>query len=197
MTPGRRIGLDDETLALRLADGDERALAALYDRWSAQVHTVAFWILRDPDEAEDIVEETFWHAWRMAARYDGARGAISTWLMMIARCRALDCLRRRNRRAARLEAWKASALPQGDGSSGPVPLAPPFGEEQAYGELAAGLAALPPEQRDALDLAFFTGLSHAEIAQRMGWPVGTVKTRIRLALQKLRRHLGVLAGERE
>src|SRR5215210_5063171 len=89
----------DAALLRRMADGDESALAALYDRWVDRVHTVAFWILKDRDEAEDVVEETFWQVWRTAARYDFARSAGSTWLMLIARSRALDRLRAQRRRA--------------------------------------------------------------------------------------------------
>ncbi len=80
-----------------MADGDESALAALYDGWAERVHTLASWILKDPDEAEDVVEDTFWQAWRTASRFDARRGAGSTWLMMIARSRALDRLRARRR----------------------------------------------------------------------------------------------------
>ena len=90
---------DDRALLRRMADGDEAALGALYDLWSERVHTLAFWILKDADDAEDVVEETFWQIWRTADRYQGGRSAGSTWIMMIARSRALDRLRARKRRA--------------------------------------------------------------------------------------------------
>src|SRR5918994_1337205 len=99
----------DAELLRRMADGDEAALAALYDRWVDRVHTIAFWILKDADEAEDVVEETFWQAWRSAARYDMHRSAGTTWLMMIARSRAIDRLRHRRRRSA----WLAAPVTSG------------------------------------------------------------------------------------
>src|SRR5215210_4219826 len=99
----------DSSLLHRMADGEELALADLYDRWSDRVHTVAFWILKDADDAEDVVEETFWQAWRSAARYDRTRSAASTWLMMIARSRALDRHRAERRRAE----WTGSPMTAG------------------------------------------------------------------------------------
>src|SRR6476661_7993596 len=89
----------DALLFRRMADGDEAALGVLYDRWADRVHTVAFWILKDTDEAEDVVEETFWQVWRSAARYDARRSSGATWLILIARSRALDRLRAQRRRA--------------------------------------------------------------------------------------------------
>lgn len=190
--------LDDQAMATRLAGGDESVLAAMYERWAPQVHTVAFCILGDADEAEDVVEETFWQAWRSAASYDGARAAIPAWLMMIARSRALDALRRRQRMAGRLAAAsQAKALADGDEPSVPEP--PPafeFEKREHYARLAAGLAALPPDQREALELAYYAGLSHAEIAVRLAQPLGTVKTRLRLAMQKLRQRLNCPKGRR-
>jgi RNA polymerase sigma-70 factor (ECF subfamily) len=185
----------DAGLLRRMADGDESAFSALYDRWVDRVHTVAFWILKDADEAEDVVEETFWQVWRTAARYDVARSAAATWLMLIARSRALDRLRAQRRRAdwttapstagALLElSTAAESDPRSEGESG----------EQAT-LLADAIAALPPEQQEALKLAYFCGLSHSEIAAQTAQPLGTVKTRIRLAMNKLRQHLGFLRDE--
>jgi RNA polymerase sigma-70 factor (ECF subfamily) len=178
-----------------MADGDESALAALYDRWVDRVHTVAFWILKDSDEAEDVVEETFWQAWRTAARYDGARSAASTWLVMIARSRALDRLRAERRRSD----WTGSPATVGtllDQVAGREPDSTALPEAGARSaEVSAAIGALPLEQRQALELAFFGGLSHSEIADRTAQPLGTVKTRIRLAMEKLRQRLGFLRDE--
>ncbi|HEV2086565.1 MAG TPA: sigma-70 family RNA polymerase sigma factor [Gemmatimonadales bacterium] len=190
------VALDpDAALLRRMADGDESALAALYDRWVDRVHTVAYWILKDADEAEDVVEETFWQAWRTAARYDGARSAASTWLVMIARSRALDRLRAHRRTAI----WTAAPSTAGalldeamDRESGTTAL-PERGEHSAA--LVEAIGALPSEQRQALELAFFGGLSHSEIAAQTAQPLGTVKTRIRLAMEKLRQRLGFLRDE--
>src|SRR5215210_3627096 len=99
--PGRATALEDRArnLLQRMANGDDSALAALYQEWSDRVHTLAFWILRDADEAEDVVEETFWQAWKNASYYEKQRGGGPAWLMMIARSRAIDRLRHRRRRA--------------------------------------------------------------------------------------------------
>ena len=185
----------DAALLRRMADGDESALAALYDRWVERVHTVAFWILKDSDEAEDVVEETFWQAWRTAARYDGNRSAASTWLVMIARSRSLDRLRAERRRAD----WTTSPstagalLDEAVGRETDTAALPERGEHSVA--LAEAIGALPPEQRHALELAFFGGLSHSEIADQTAQPLGTVKTRIRLAMEKLRQRLGFLRDE--
>ena len=178
-----------------MADGDESALAALYDGWAERIHTVAFWILKDPDEAEDVVEETFWQAWRMASRYDSQRGAGSTWLIMIARSRALDRLRVRRR----WEDWSATTgnagmLLEKTAVSAEIPDAHSERMER-QAALAGALDGLPPEQRQVVELAFFDGLSHSEIADQIAQPLGTVKTRIRLAMQKLRQRLGFLREE--
>ena len=185
----------DAALLRRMADGDELALAALYDRWVERVHTVAYWILKDTDEAEDVVEETFWQAWRTAARYDGTRSAGSTWLVMIARSRALDRLRAQRRR----EDWTAATSTAGallDEAMAGEPdttAVPEHGEHSTA--LAEAIGALPSEQRQAIEMAFFGGLSHSEIAAQTAQPLGTVKTRIRLAMEKLRQRLGFLRDE--
>jgi RNA polymerase sigma-70 factor, ECF subfamily len=186
-------GDTDRALLRRVAAGDEAALGSLYDGWAERVHALAFWVLNDADEAEDVVEETFWQVWRTAARYDGTRSSVSTWLMMIARSRALDRLRGRRRRAD----WTAApatvnALQDQVGNAPPeIPgLALERAEQQH--QVAVALNALPPDQRSALELAYFEGLSHGEIAERTSLPLGTVKTRIRLAMQKLRQGLDSL-----
>jgi RNA polymerase sigma-70 factor (ECF subfamily) len=184
---------DEAELLRRIAAGDERALGELYDRWSSRVHALVFRLLRDRDDAEDVVEDVFWQAWRQAARYEPARGSASAWLMSIARTRALDRLRSASRRreapvadeSARAAAAAAPAPP----SSGPV--AEVESAERRTRVLAA-LAELPAEQREALELAYYEGLSQTEIADRTGQPLGTVKTRMRLALRKLRERLSAL-----
>ena len=187
---------DDRALLRRMADGDEAALGALYDLWSERVHALALWILKDADDAEDVVEETFWQIWRTADGYQGQRSAGSTWIMMIARSRALDRLRARKRRADWTVApGTVSALQdQLDNASPEQPGSRVEAHQQA--QLATALADLPPEQRTALELAYFEGLSHGEIAEQTSQPLGTVKTRIRLAMQKLRQGLESLR-ERE
>ena len=183
----------DRVLLRRLAAGDEAALGALYDSWSERVHSLAFWILKDADDAEDVVEETFWQIWRTADRYQGQRAAGSTWITMIARSRALDRLRARKRRAD----WTAapstvSALQDQVGNAPPEQPGSRLDSADQRARLVSALAGLPSDQRSALEMAYFGGLSHGEIAERTSQPLGTVKTRIRLAIQKLRQALDSL-----
>lgn len=183
-------------LLRRMADGDESALAALYDEMGERVYSVAFFILWDGEEAEDAAEETFWQAWRIASQYDGQRASGSTWLLMIARSRALDRLRARRRRAD----WTAAPstirtlIDQAAAGGTNVPDAQAERPEH-LSALASALDALPAEQREAVEMAFYCGLSHAEIAEQTAQPLGTVKTRIRLAMQKLRQRLTFLREE--
>lgn len=185
-------------LIQRMARGDEQALGVLYDRWEPAVRTVALRIVHEPVEADDVVEEVFWQAWRQADRFEPTRASAGTWLLTIARSRALDRLRslRRTRDDASLDAAADSATP-GDETfavATPDPL-----EATNLLERAAlvrhALSGLPTEQREALQLGYFDGLSQTEIAERTGQPLGTVKTRMRLALRKLREALGTLSEE--
>ncbi|MGQ0714166.1 MAG: sigma-70 family RNA polymerase sigma factor [Gemmatimonadaceae bacterium] len=174
----------------RMAAGDERALGELYDRWSASVYALVLRLLGDPEDAEDVVEEVFWQAWRQAGRYQSERGQVSAWLMTIARSRGLDRLRSRRRRPETLLAEVTEDLPM----SAPDPLATAAGSERRARVLSA-LSELPSEQRQAVEMAYFDGLSQTEIAERTAQPLGTVKTRVRLAMQKLRERLGPLREE--
>lgn len=177
----------DFALIDRIRGGDESALAELYDRWSDRVHSLAVHLLRDARDAEDIVEETFWQAWRGASRYDAARGAVGTWLLTICRSRALDRVRARRRRPENAPLDDAPLLvdPAADPSDAMV-----AGETSRI--VRAALVELPDEQRQALELAYFLGLSQSEIAERTGQPLGTIKTRVRLAMNKLRERLAPL-----
>ncbi len=179
----------DSALLERMRASDEGALAELYDRWSDRVHSLAVHLLRNPRDAEDIVEETFWQAWRGAARYDVARGAVGTWLLTICRSRALDRLRARRRRPedASLDEAPSIADPAADPADAMV-----AGETGRI--VRAALMELPGEQRQALELAYFGGFSQSEIAEKTGQPLGTIKTRMRLAMNKLRESLAPLKG---
>lgn len=189
---------DDDALLQRIAAGDEQALGALYDRWSPLVFSLCVHILGDDDEAEEAVEETFWQAWRQAARYDTTRGAVSTWLTTIARSRALDRLRARRRRQedamSDLSETKRAAVEETARRGDDPASGAEVSERRAL--VRQALLALPPEQREVLELAYFRGLSQTEIAERTGQPLGTIKTRVRLAMEKLRDRLGILR-ERE
>ncbi len=187
------VALNDVALLARMATGDEQALGALYDRWHGIVHTLVFRIVRERDDVEDVVEETFWQAWRQAGRYDPSRGAVQGWLLTIARSRALDRVRSLKRlREEPLEGGKGETrVPQVTDTD------PGMDAESAERRtiVLAALAELPSEQREALELGYFGGLSQTEIAERTGQPLGTVKTRMRLAMQKLRGPLQVLREE--
>jgi len=180
---------DDATLVRRMAAGDERALGILYDRWTAAVYSLVLHMVRDAAEAEDVVEEVFWQAWRQAARYEPERGGVSTWLLTMTRSRALDRLRSLRRR--REETVPLAVAAETVATSGVTPQgAAELSEAREL--VAAALGELPVEQREALELAYFGGLSQTEIAARTGQPLGTVKTRMRLAMQKLRTSLATL-----
>jgi len=184
---------DDASLVRRMAAGDEQALGALYDRWHAVVSGVVARMLRQPDDVEDVVEETFWQAWRQASRFDPTRGAVQTWLLTIARSRALDRVRSlRRRREEPLEGDDGQVVAQQTAEGDPA-LDAEATERRTI--VVAALAELPAEQREALELGYFGGLSQTEIAERTGQPLGTVKTRMRLAMQKLRSQLQILRSE--
>ena len=189
-----RVETTDVDLLARMAMGEEAALGALYDRWSPLVSSLVMHVLRDVSEVEEVVEETFWQAWRQATRYEEARGAVSTWLTTIARSRALDRLRARRRRQE--DPWSGLSEHDRDAT---VDRSPATGDPAALAEqserrriVVAALEALPAEQREVIELAYFGGLSQSEIAEKTGQPLGTVKTRVRLAMEKLREPLAML-----
>jgi RNA polymerase sigma-70 factor, ECF subfamily len=171
--------------------GDETALGEFYDRWFPVVNCLVSRMLKTADDTEDVVEETFWQAWRQAQRYSADRGTVQTWLLTIARSRALDRLRARRRlREDSLdddEGFDVTALTD-------QRIDPSLAAEHAERKrlVVAALAELPKDQREALELGYFGGLSQTEIAERTGQPLGTVKTRMRLAMLKLRERLSVL-----
>ena len=141
---------------------------------------VALRVLRERSDAEEVLQETFIEVWRRAREYTPSRGTVEAWLLTIARTRAIDRLRSRAARGRMAEA--KSAQPQESGPSLPDALS---AAAQDAHRVQAALAALPVEQRTALELAYWEGLSQTEIAERTGQPLGTVKTRVRLALLKL------------
>lgn len=180
----------DRELLLRAAAGDDRAASALFDRFGSVLFAVAFRILRDRDEADEAVVQAFSQAWRDAARFESSRGSVAAWLTVIARSRSLDQLRARQRRQRMNDSASRSdpeVLPgMGTPSADPDDAVRRREREQ---HVAAAMAQLSPPQRTAIELAFFEGLSHSEIAARLNEPLGTVKTRVRLGMQKLRESL--------
>jgi RNA polymerase sigma-70 factor, ECF subfamily len=186
----------DADLVRRMQSGDERALGEFYDRWFPVVNCLVTRIVKSPEDVEDVVEETFWQAWRQASRFAADRGSVQTWLMTIARSRSLDRLRAIKR--LRQDLLEPSAVEEAANTSADSIAASPADpslevEHQERKTIVLdALAALPPEQREALELGYFGGLSQSEIAERTGQPLGTIKTRMRLAMLKLRDRLSVL-----
>ncbi len=166
-------------LLKRIGDGDAQALAELYDLHAGLVNGLVLRIVRERGDAEDVVQEVFVQAWRQAARFDASRGTPEAWLCTIARSRALDRLRRR---AARREELA-------DDSPGRPHAAVAAPQAEVALAVRQALSGLSSDQRDALELAYYEGLSQSEIAARLGQPLGTVKTRIRTAMLRLRQAL--------
>ena len=167
-----------------MASGDGTALADLYDRHGRSVYGLAARILGDPAEAEDLTQDVFTLAWKNAARYDPARGAVAAWLLVTTRTRAIDRIRARRSRpqgGSDDDGRKMANIPDGSPSVDVI-----VATSQDAARVRVALADLPVDQRDALEQAYFQGLSHSEIAGRTGIPLGTIKTRIRSGLQRLR-----------
>lgn len=186
---------DDVSLIDAMARGEEPAAAALYDRHGAAMYGLALRMVNDSADAEDVVLDAFAQAWRDAARYDASRGTALGWLTTIVRTRALDAIRARGRRA-RMEDSATVRLDEPPAMGEPTPAPDRAVEEAERSRVIGGaLRSLPDAQRHAIELAFFEGLTHQEVAERLREPLGTVKTRIRLGMLKLREMLGGLAPE--
>lgn len=180
----RATAAADDTLFRRVAARDAQALRILYDRCAGLALGVALRILHNRSEAEDVVQETFLESWKRAETFDGRRGSATAFVLSIARSRALDRLR------SRVTSDKALAS-LGREAEASVPLPIETAEHRQDRErIQAALLTLPPEQRQVLELAYFEGLTQREIADRLSDPLGTVKTRARLALEKLSALLG-------
>lgn len=185
MTQPKRLSQEEErSLVRRLKARDERALAELYDLVAPWVLGVAFRILQDEDEAEEVVSDVFVQVWGRIDQHDARRGPLVPWILSIARNRALDVLRRRRRWWRKAERWERARTAEAEDSA-PTPAEASVPGWPVHREVHAALAALPDEQRRVVLLAYFEGLTHSEIARRLDQPLGTVKTRLRIAQQKL------------
>lgn len=177
----------DAGLVRRMANGDEHALATLYDRYAGPLHLLALRIAGERADADEVVLDAFAQAWREAGRFRPDRGSVAAWLTTICRSRALDLVRSRNRRgqaidrAQRAEPLGAPGLGAGGGDPAGITL-----HAERVELVHTALKALPPPQREAIELAYYHGLSQAEIAERLSQPLGTIKTRVRLAMERLR-----------
>lgn len=175
----------DADLLTRIADRDTEAFAAFYDRYAPRAFGLALQLLRNRPDAEDVLQETFLQVWRSAGRYDPGRASAEAWLLMLARSRAVDRLRRRR------AVGGSDDLP--DVPTGPDPAELPELRDEGC-RLATALGHLPPEQREPIALAFYRGMTHDQIARHLAVPLGTVKTRIRLGLTRLRDRIGRPTG---
>jgi RNA polymerase sigma-70 factor, ECF subfamily len=169
----------DAALMNRVMENDQNAMAALFDRYGCMVYSVALRILKDPAQAEDILQEIFVQVWKSPAKFAQGRGSLPAWLAVVARNRAIDALRQRKPSEPFGDVVVASNLN----------LASEVERNRMIEKVRHVMRGLPPEQQRMVDLAFFEGLTHSEIAARTGEPLGTVKTRIRSALASLRKEM--------
>jgi RNA polymerase sigma-70 factor (ECF subfamily) len=169
----------DLALATAVRSADQSAMAALYDRYSSIVYSVALRVLQDTGAAEDVLQEIFMQLWRNPGAFDASRGNMAAWLAVIARHRAIDALRRR-RPESDIEEVIVSVEPD---------LASDADRSRAMDKVRGLLETMPQSQRSALEMAYFEGLTHVEIAEKTGEPLGTIKTRIRAGLLSLRKVL--------
>lgn len=174
----------ERDLIQRVAQGSGEAVGELYDRFGSTVYGLALRVLGQPDLAEEVVQDVFAQVWREAARYDPARASLAGWIIMLTRTRAIDRLRARRARPDHTRAvdeTHAGGLPSPDRNPEAVSIT--AAEVQ---RVKTALAALPDTLRSIIELAYYEGLSHSEIATRTGMPLGTVKTRLRSAMGTLR-----------
>ncbi len=176
----RRMAVE---LLARIAQGDEQAFAQFYRRSANALYALALKIVNDPVEAEDVLQDGFTYMWRKAFTYDAARSSPFTWAVMIVRNKAIDRLRLRQRQARIVEKATEEYLHFEDFDA--ISAHEPERREQCA-RVRAALAEIPGEQKKAVELAFFGGLTHEQIAERLGAPLGTIKARIRRALLRLR-----------
>ncbi len=175
----------DARLLASAAQGDQAALGELYDRWGRPLHALACNILRDTTEAEDVLHDAFVTLWQKAPDFDATRGHAFSWAATLVRNRAIDRLRSRQRRSELLDQANPADLGY-DETNTPADGGDTTWLKEKASAVRRALTALPADQRDALQLAYFGGLTQQEIAQKLTQPLGTVKARIRRGLLKLR-----------
>lgn len=187
MDPQRAASTIDPALLARVVKGDQQAFSQLYEQSSLLLYSMAVRILRDHEQAAELLQEVYLEVWRKVARYDVGRGTPIAWLITLTRSRAIDRLRARASKPHAGESLEGPSAPHvADRNPGPF-------EAQADQELrklvGEALNSLPEAQQQAIELAYYEGLTHMEIAARLNQPLGTVKTRIKLGMSKLREAL--------
>ena len=185
---------EDGNLMEAICERDRHALEALYTRYSGPVYSLAMHMLRDPGAAEEVTQDAFFNVWRRAGSYKAPRGSVKSWLFSIAHNRTIDELRKRKRHYDNLRyGVDLSNKPSESRESDPAE----YATAQFEGSrLKDAMTTLRPEQREVLTLAYFGGLTHSEISKRLDQPLGTVKTRIRLGIRRLRDTMGAQSPER-
>ena len=191
--PGDLGSLEDGELLDLITQQDRKALEVLYDRYSKAVYSLAMHMLGDSGAAEEVTQDAFFNVWRRASTFRSERGKVSSWLFSIAHHRVIDEARRR-RRHDKMQVYQEVELisQPADDTSDPTKYATLQMQRSA---IMKALSALRPEQREVVMLAYYGGFTHSEIASRLAQPLGTVKTRMRLALKKLRSVMGPQAQE--
>jgi RNA polymerase sigma-70 factor, ECF subfamily len=174
--------MEDLDLIRQMAQKDGAALDAFYERYKRTAFALVYRIVGNREDAEDVLVDVFWQAWQQAGRYDPSRGKPLAWLLTIARTRAIDSVRSHgSRRTEDLESQPETAAP--------APSADPFVQADTREAVVDALRTLPEQQRVALELAYYQGMSHTEIAAALNQPLGTVKDRIRNGMLHLRKRL--------
>jgi RNA polymerase sigma-70 factor (ECF subfamily) len=187
MDPSQKAA--DAQLLERVAQGDQQAFSALYDRLSQPLFSLALQMLGDASEAEDVVQEACLQMWRRAGSYDSRRSSAFSWAVMITRSKTIDRLRARGRRQRVVVSSTDEDAASLQVASEAEDASDSTGRKDEAARVRSALATLPSEQRQAIELAFFTEMTHAEIADKNGEPLGTVKARIRRGLLRLREGL--------
>ena len=187
MTPTSAARLADEELMVLVQDGDSGAVEVLYDRHGGPAYSLAHRIMGERQAAEDVTQEAFLSVWRTSASYDAARGSVRSWLLQIVRNRAIDALRRSSVRGGRLDYDDDGLL---EAREAPEHTEAEASRRERAEHVRGALKDLPRDQAQVLGLAYYAGFTHSEIAELLGMPLGTVKGRMRLGLQKVRANLG-------
>ena len=182
------VSLSDADLIGRAAEGDARALEVLYDRYSRVVFSFGLRIVGDPQLAEELLQEVFFRAWQQGGSFRSNKGSFITWLLSITHNMAIDEVRKRRRRPQKADSEDPET------ALAAVPDSGPDVEDEVWlgalrDTIEGAMASLPPAQRQAIEMAYFRGLTQREIAEQLGEPLGTIKTRMRLGMQKLRDQL--------
>ena len=187
---GAEPGHDPVLLIQQIARGDREAFERFYNRYASLVYTLALRVVHVRSDAQDLLQEVLLQVWRQAGSYSRDRGSPEAWLLTIARSRAIDRLRSVRRRDRDLLPTGRSSAPEGGGK-----VEGRMAQSDARLTLHGALARMPEAQRTVLEMAYFDGFTQSEIAARLGEPLGTVKTRIRAGLQRLRELMGAKAPE--